>query len=84
MFYTNLGRVLAGLGFALGLAGIAIGLASASGDHDPSALVGTKTSGQWIDRGIYTLICSVVIGVLTDISRSVARLTTRSGTSGGD
>lgn len=35
MLYTKLGRVLAGLGVALALAGIATGLVFASGDHDP-------------------------------------------------
>jgi hypothetical protein len=80
MFYTTLGRIVAGLSFGLGILGIVMGLTIATGvvvEPSPGAYVGAKTTGQWIDRGIYMLVFAIILGVLTDISRSVAQLNSR-------
>lgn len=74
MFYTKLGQVVAGLSVGLGLFGFVIGVSLAVGaEPGPAPVLGTKTSGQWIDRGIYMAVFGVIVGVLTDISRSVQK-----------
>lgn len=73
MFYTKLGRIVAGLAFGLGLLGIFVGFSLAAETSEVTYL-GTKTSGQWIDRGIYMTVFGVIVGVLTDISDSVSEL----------
>jgi len=75
MFYTKLGRVVAALAFGLGLLGIVVGFSLAA--ETSQAYLGTKTSGEWIDRGIYMTVFGVIVGVLTDISDSVAELRTK-------
>lgn len=77
MFYTKLGRIVAGLSFGLGLLGIAVGITVAVQTSEV-AYLGTKTTGQWIDRGIYMTVFGVIVGVLTDISDSLAELRSKS------
>jgi hypothetical protein len=74
MFFTTVGRVVAWLALIFGTARIAMAvLVVQSGD---SSLVprylGSGTTGQAIDQGVYVLIFGIVIGVLTDVSRSLA------------
>ena len=76
MFYTNLGRVAASIVFVLGLMGIAMGLGVATGgivEPSPGYYLGNKTSGEAIDKGIYYVLFAIILGVITDISRSVAK-----------
>ena len=74
MLYTTLGRVAAGIALVLGLMGIALGLGVATGvivEPEPGHYLGTRTSGEWIDRGIYRVLFAIILGVATDISESL-------------
>jgi len=73
MFYTKLGRIVAALSFGLGLFVIVVATTVAVQTSEVATL-GTKTTGQWIDRGIYMAVFGIIVGVLTDISDSVAEL----------
>ncbi len=77
MFFTKAGRVVAWLAIILGGMRIALALVVLQ-SGDPSLVpryLGSGTTGQAIDQGLYTLLFGIVVGVLTDISRSVARET---------
>ena len=74
MFFTKAGRVVAWLALTFGIARIAIALIVIQ-SGDPSLVpryLGSGTTGQAIDQGFYVLIFGIVLGVLTDISRSLA------------
>lgn len=74
MFFTGAGRVVAWLAIIFGGMRIALALFVVQ-SGDPSLVpryLGTDTTGQAIDQGLYAVIFGVVFGVLTDISRSVA------------
>ena len=76
MFYTTLGRIAASLALALGLLRFAWGLAIATGtivEPEPGRYLGTRTSGEVIDQGIYVVLFAIILGVITEISRSVAK-----------
>ncbi len=76
MFFTRAGRIVAWMAIILGGLRIATAILVLMTD-DPSAaapmLLGSKSTGQAIDQGIYAIIFGVVVGVLTDISRSVSK-----------
>jgi len=77
MFFTKAGRVVAWLTIILGGMRIALALLVLQ-TGDPSLVpryLGSGTTGQAIDQGLYVLIFGIVVGVLTDISRSVSRET---------
>ena len=77
MFFTNSGRVVAVVALALGALQFALGLGVATGailEPSPGAVLGTKTRGQAIDKGMYTMLFAIVVGILTDISTSVAQM----------
>lgn len=76
MLFTTMGRIIAGLAFILGLLRLATGLAVATGavvEPQPGAYLGTRTSGEVIDQGIYTMLFAIILGVATVISRSVSK-----------
>ncbi len=76
MVFTTLGRVVAILAFVFGLIGVLMGLAVPTGnlvEPEPGYYLGTRTSGEAIDRGIYKILFAIILGVLTDISRSLAK-----------
>lgn len=81
MFYTKMGRIAVDIAFALGLLRIAMGLAVATGtivEPDPGHYLGNNTSGEAIDQGIHYVLFAIILGVITDISRSVAKGQARS------
>lgn len=76
MLFTNLGRVVAFVIILFGLFKVVIGWSVASGavvEPEPGAYLGSSTSGQMIDHGIYTVLLAIALGTLTEISRSVAK-----------
>ena len=77
MFFTRAGRIVAWLAIIFGGMRIATALlVLQSGDPNLAPhLLGSKTTGQAIDQGLYAAIFGIVVGVLTDISRSVANTT---------
>ena len=75
MAFTTLGRIVAVLAFTFGILTIFMGFELATSDLPEEQLrqyLGNKTTGQAIDRGVLYIIFSIVLGVLTDISKSVA------------
>lgn len=77
MFFTLAGRVVAWLAITFGLLRITLALFVIQ-SGDPSLVpryLGSGATGQAIDQGLYVLIFGIVVGVLTDISRSVANAT---------
>ena len=76
MFFTRAGRIVAWLAIILGGLRIATAILVLMTD-DPSAaapmLLGSKSTRQAIDQGLYAIVFGVVVGVLTDISRSVSK-----------
>jgi hypothetical protein len=77
MFFTRAGRVVAWLAIIFGVLRIALALFVVQ-SGDPSLVpryLGSGTTGQAIDQGLYVLIFGIVVGVLTDISRSVTNTT---------
>ena len=79
MLFTSLGKLLAWLTLGLGSLRTGMGLFVASYD-DPeryafavTRYLGSVSSGESIDRGIYLIAVGVALGVITDISSSVAK-----------
>ena len=76
MFFTYLGVLVAVLAFILGVLQIAMGFDLTTAnlpDAEIRQYLGSKTTGQAIDRGFLYILFSIVLGVLTDISRSIAK-----------
>ena len=76
MSYTKSGRVVAGILLFIGVSACVIGLSVATGiivEPEPGRYLGSKTSGEAIDRGLYYVFIAICLGVLTEISLSVAK-----------
>ena len=76
MFFTRVGRIIAYLALVLGVLRTAMGFVGAStSDYQAFAqrYLGTETTGEAINQGMIMILIAVVVGVLTDISRSVER-----------
>jgi len=77
MFFTRAGRIVAWLAIIFGAFRIALALFVVQ-SGDPSLVpryLGSGTTAQAIDQAFYVLIFGIVVGVLTDISLSVASAT---------
>lgn len=73
MFFSHLARIIAWIGFLIGLANLAIGIAIAAGIIGPyeaalARYTGTETSGQAIDRSIYLLLGAIALGSIAEMS----------------
>jgi len=72
MFFTTAARILAYLCIAFGIVSVIAGYGYATGAitpfTDPSVL---NKAGSMIDNGLYAIAFGLIVGVLTDISRSV-------------
>jgi hypothetical protein len=81
MFFTHLGRVVAILALVAGIWSITLGVMIATESLGPYADALARyaprksSSGEVIDRGIYTVLFAIALGILTEISRSVRALT---------
>lgn len=76
MIYTRIGSFIAAAIVILAMFQIVIGIGLTTSDNSPEAiarLLGTRTTGQAIDRGIYGVIFGVALGVLTEISKNIRR-----------
>ena len=71
MFFTELGRVAAGLAFVLGVAGVAVGFNISIGEEVTKD--GYKFAEMLINNGFICLLFAIVTGVFTDISKSLAK-----------
>jgi len=75
MMYTKLASFIVGLALILGILNIFIGVFIITSDMsavDVVRYLGNKTTGQLIDRGAYTIIFAITLGVLTEISKSLS------------
>lgn len=72
MLYTKAAKVIAGLGFILGVLIFLAGLTAIPGVGDPEISRRAGISGKTIDFGLYCIFASVVLGVLAEISHSLA------------
>ncbi|WP_019995613.1 hypothetical protein [Aureimonas ureilytica] len=75
MLFTKAGRVLAWLLFISGAYRFGMGLYAAITDNQAfvARYIGSRTSGEAIDRGGMLLAAAITLGILTDISRSLQR-----------
>jgi len=84
MLYTNLGRVVAVLALIVGVLFIAVGLMGITAYWNDTVLMhfpGTspelahspsrQQAGWYFDRGLYTVLFAIALGILTEISRNV-------------
>lgn len=75
--YTKIVAVVAVLIFIFGVISIIMGLSVTLGilvEPEPGRYLGSSTSGEAIDQGIYRIIFALVIGMLVKISNSVEKL----------
>lgn len=74
MVFTRLGRILAVLAILFGVLRITMALVALNSDNPAAVaryLLGSKSTGHYIDQGIYMIVFGILVGVLTDISRSL-------------
>ena len=78
MSFTKMGRIVAYGAIALGLLRVLTAILVLQSD-DPAAatrsLLGSHKTGYYIDQGIYSVLFGIVVGILTDISRSLSSKT---------
>jgi hypothetical protein len=72
MIYTKTARIISGITLILGILSVFFGFLVAIGVSDQEAARIIGNSGKVIDRGLYLIFSAVVLGVLTEISWSVA------------
>lgn len=79
MVFTKLGRIVAFFALLSGILYVASGLMFAAGWLPPEHFAlaryfpGRRTTGAVIDRGLYAILFSIALGILTEISSSVRK-----------
>ena len=76
MSFTNLARVIAVLALVLGVLRVLMGLSVATGlviEPEPGRYLGSDSSGQAVDEGIYYIVVAALLGMVAEISRAVSR-----------
>ena len=75
MFFTKIGRVIAHVGFWVGIFHVLAGLFIAFGSSDMASnrmaaqrIFGEENSGAIIDQGATVLLIAVALGILCEIS----------------
>ncbi|WP_145693588.1 hypothetical protein [Gemmobacter caeni] len=59
----------------MGALRVAMGFALAGDGAAAARYLGSSSPGEAIDQGLYTMIFAISLGILTEISRAVARRT---------
>lgn len=75
MGFTKTARIIAWCVTILGILRVAMGVLVINSEPSTVAaarFLGSKTTGEAIDQGLYWFACGILIGVLTEISYSVA------------
>ena len=72
MFYTKTAKVTAGLVFASGVLSVLLGIAAITGIGDPEIFRLTGITGKALDFGVFTIVFALALGVLAEISQSLA------------
>ncbi|SFK62030.1 hypothetical protein [Shimia haliotis] len=78
MIFTKVATYIAALMCVLGVLRMAMVLAFGSDPEMMKAYVGGKSPGHYIDQATVVIFYGLVVGVLTEISRSIARLNSKS------
>ena len=78
MIFSNLARLLAIAALVFGLYSVLLGFAIATEFLGPyeaalARYAGASSSGQLIDRGIYTTLLAIALGTLAEISFSTRK-----------
>lgn len=80
MFFTRLGTLVAWLALLLAVARIGVAVFILWGTRDAEVAaswtaryLGTKSTGQAIDQAGTVIAFAIILGILTEISRSVRR-----------
>ncbi|WP_069877231.1 hypothetical protein [Bosea sp. BIWAKO-01] len=79
MFFTKLARFLAGLALVFGLLRVLMGFGVATiepkeaREAATARYIGSKTAGQAIDQGIYTILLAAALGTLAEIGFSLRK-----------
>ena len=73
MFFTQAGRVVAWLAFIFGALRVVMGFAFAGNGAAAARYLGSGTTGEAIDQGLLTMVFAIGLGILSEISRSVAK-----------
>lgn len=73
MFFTLVGRIVAWVVFVLGLVLVLMGYSLIADPAAAAQYLGGRSPGKVVDQGLYAIAFAVVLGVLTDISRSARR-----------
>ena len=82
MFFTKTAKILASLGLLGGTVRFLTALGVAMEFLPPGAIrryLGSGTAAEHIDRGLYVMFCSIVLGVIVEISEGVRRSRAESG-----
>ena len=78
MIFTKMGKVLAVGAILIGVLRVVMTIAIIQSDN-PAAMareyLGSNPTGYYIDQGIRYVIFGIVIGILTDISRTLSSKT---------
>lgn len=84
MSFTKIGRFIAFTCVTFGLLGIAmgVGIAVMAGDMETNQILsrqylGSVTSGESIDEGVYRVLVGVAFGIATEISQRLETLGNR-------
>jgi hypothetical protein len=75
-FYIKAIRILAPIIIIFGVISLLMGLGVATGfivEPEPGRYLGSKTSGQAIDQGIYRIIAGIVIGAIAEIGNAIIK-----------
>jgi multisubunit Na+/H+ antiporter MnhB subunit len=73
-FYIKALRVLAPIIIFLGVWTLFLGFSVATGfivEPEPGRYLGSKTSGQKIDQGIYLVFVGIVVGAISEIGNAL-------------
>lgn len=74
MLFTHLGRIAAYLALIVGCTELLVGLGVAFEfimEPTPGRYLGSRTPGQAIDRGTLVILFAIILGILTELSRSL-------------
>ena len=75
--YIKASRVLAPIIIIFGVISLLMGLGVASGvivEPEPGRYLGSRTSGQAIDQGIYRIVAGIVIGAIAEIGNAIIKI----------
>lgn len=77
VFFTMLGRIVAWLLLVFGCLRVALAVAvvSTTGESTYERYLGSSTTGEAIDGGLLYIVLGIALGVIAEISRSVAART---------